>query len=154
MDPADLTAHDLRTILEGNLWMLTAEAFLHFLPAFLRRSLDAYDQVSVFASELLGALTEPSPSDVEDALARLAGAPSGPALPAGMLEALRGQQREWLDSNAAAALFHEHFDTVTAAEGAAVLAFLAAFRQAHGEDFPFDEIGIAIGRYWARFGSP
>ncbi|CAN91725.1 MULTISPECIES: hypothetical protein [Sorangium] len=150
----ELTDYELRTVVEGNLWLLTSEAFLYFLPAFLSASLERYDAVSVFASELLGALTEPSRGDVVEALDRLARPPSALGLPVDMVESLREQQLEWFDSGDPAAIFHERFDGVTRAEGAAILAFLVAFQQAHGADFPFDEIKTAIDRYWARYGDP
>jgi hypothetical protein len=152
--PTELTDHELRTVVEGNLWMLTPQAFLYFLPAFLRAALESYAAVSVFASELLGALTEPSRADVVEALDRLARPPPGLDLPAEMVEALRKQQLEWSDSGTPAALFHERFEGLTHAEGAAILAFLVAFQQAHGADFPFDEIKTAIDRRWARYRGP
>lgn len=149
--PAELTDRDLRATVEGNLWMLAPEAFLHFLPAFLHAALESYASVSVFASELLGALTLPSRADVEEALDRAAGLPSGLGLPDDVAAQLRRQQLEWFDSGTPSALFHERFDGVTQPEGAAVLAFLDDFREAHGADFPFDEVETAIARHWARY---
>lgn len=149
--PAELTLHDLRTVVESNLWMLAPEAFLYFLPAFLRAALESYGSVSVFASELVGALTLPRRADVEDALDRAAGSGSGLGLPDDVAAPLRRQQLEWFDSGTPSAIFHERFDGLTRAEGAAVLAFLDAFREAHGEDFPFDELQTAVGRHWARY---
>ncbi len=147
----ELTDHELRTVVEGNLWMLTPEAFLYFLPAFLQASLESYAALSVFASEFLGALTEPSGGDVAEAFDRLARPPAGLGLPAEVAEALRKQQAEWSDAGTPAAIFRARFDGVTQAEGAAVLAFLDAFREAHGADFPFNEIGNAVDRYWRRY---
>ena len=43
----ELTDYELRTVVESNLWMLTPEAFLYFLPAFLHASLESYASVSV-----------------------------------------------------------------------------------------------------------
>src|SRR5687768_3995078 len=60
----DLTPQDVNTIFEGNLWMFSRPALLHYLPALMDMSLSRYDQVSVFASELIGALTQPSRDDV------------------------------------------------------------------------------------------
>ncbi len=77
----ELKDHELRTLVEGNLWMLTPEAFLYFLPAFLQASLQSYAALSVFASELLGALTEPSGGDVAEAFDRLTRPPAGLGLP-------------------------------------------------------------------------
>jgi hypothetical protein len=150
----EITDHELRTVVEGNLWMLTPEAFLYFLPAFLRASLESYGAVSVFASELVGALTEPSRVDVVEALDRLARPPFALGLPVDMLESLRKQQLEWSDSGTPAAIFHERFDGLTHVEGAAILAFLVAFQQVHGADFPFDEIKTAVDRHWARYREP
>jgi hypothetical protein len=66
----ELSVYDLRTEVEGNLWMLAPEAFRYFLPAFLYVSLESYPSVSIFVSELVGALTEPSRTDVVEALDR------------------------------------------------------------------------------------
>jgi hypothetical protein len=147
----DLRDPEIRAFVEGNLWMLTPEAFLYFLPAFLTSALDAYRSNSVFASELLGALTEPSASDVTDALDRLARPPAGVGLPSEVVEALRKQQTEWSESGAPEAIFRARFSDLTPAEGSAVLAFLDSFLKAHGADFPFDEIDTATDRHWSRY---
>jgi hypothetical protein len=148
----DLSVEDVNNAVEGNLWALTPAAFLYYLPAFMRFCLLSYRSVSVFASELIGALTEPARSDVVESLERLGQLPPGLALSdpvtAGML---RAQQLEWFDSGTPTAIFHERFDGLSAAEGAAVLAFLEAFRGAHGADFPFGELDAAIDRHWARY---
>ena len=144
----DLTDYELRTVVEGNLWMLTSEAFLYFLPAFLHASLKSYDAVSVFASELIGALTEPSRGDVEESLDQVDRLQSELSLPNDMIELLRKQQLEWFDSGTPAAIFHERFDDLNHAEGAAILAFLVAFQGAHGANFPFSELETAVDRYW------
>ncbi|HZS41807.1 MAG TPA: hypothetical protein VFF06_33490 [Polyangia bacterium] len=149
--PAELTDEELRTVVESGLSMLTREAFLHFLPAFLWASLASYDSVSIFASELLGALTEPDRADVVKTLDRLARAAPALGLPDDVTQRLHGQQLEHFDSGRPTATFHERFDDLTHAEGAAILAFLVAFQESHGEDFPFDEIQIAIDRRWSRY---
>lgn len=149
--PTELMDYQIRIVVGGNLWMLTPEAFLYFLPAFLHVSLQSYASVSIFASELIGALTEPSRADVVEALDRLAQRPPGPGLPQDMINILREQQLEWFDSGTPTAVFHERFDNLTHAEGAAVLAFFVAFQEAHGADFPFDELRIAVDRYWSRY---
>ena len=146
-----LTDYELRTVVEGNLWMLTPEAFLYFLPAFLHASLKSYASVSVFASELIGALTEPSRMDVVDALDQVAQFPSELGLPANMTKLLRKQQLEWFDSGTPTAIFNERFDSLTHIEGTAILAFFVALQEAHGADIPFEELETAIDRYWARF---
>lgn len=147
----ELTDYELRTIVESNLWMLTPEAFLYFLPAFMHASLQSYTSVSVFASELIDALTEPFRADVVEALDKLAERPSEIGLPQDLTELLRKQQLEWFDSGTPTAIFHERFDDLTYAEGAAVLAFFDAFQKAHGANFPFDELKIAVDRYWSRY---
>jgi len=144
----ELTDDELRSVVEGNLWMLSPDAFLYFLPALLRSSLESYASVSVLASELIGALTEPTRADVENGVARTS---SGLGLPEDMTELLRKQQLEWFDSGTPSAVFHERFDGITHEEGAAILAFLVTFREAHGADFPFGELETAIERYWARY---
>lgn len=147
----ELTDYELRTVVESNLWMLTPETFLYFLPAFLHASLKSYASVSVFASELIGALTEPSRTDVVDALDQVAQFPSELGLPGDMTELLRKQQLEWFDSGTPTAIFHERFDNLTHVEGAAILAFFVALQEAHGADFPFEELETAVDRYWARY---
>jgi hypothetical protein len=146
-----LTDYELRTVVESKLWMLTPEAFLYFLPAFLHTSLESYAFVSVFASELIGALTEPSRTDVVEALDQVARLPSELGLPDDMTQLLRKQQLEWFESGTPAAIFHERFGNLAHAEGVAILAFFVAFQEAHGADFPFDELETAIDRYWARY---
>lgn len=147
----ELTDYELRTVVEGNLWMLTPKAFLYFLPTFLHACLESYSSVSVFASELIGALTKPSRTDVVEALDQVAQSPSELGLPEDMIELVRKQQLEWFDSGEPAAIFHERFDNLTDAEGAAILTFFVAFQEAHGADFPFDELETAVNRYWARY---
>lgn len=147
----ELSAEELRTEVEGNLWMLAPEAFRYFLPAFLHASLESYASLSVFASELVGALTEPSRTDVVEALDRSARIPPGLGLPDDTAELLRKQQLEWFDSGTPLAIFHERVDDLTAAEGAAILAFFVAFEEAHGVDFPFGELATAVDRHWARY---
>lgn len=147
----ELTNYELQTVVESNLWMLTPKAFLYFLPAFLHASMNSYGSLSVFASELIGALTEPSRMDVVEALERATRSPSELGLPNDMVELLRKQQLEWFDSGTPTAIFHERFDNLTDTEGAAILAFFDAFKEAHGADFPFGELGTAVNRYWGRY---
>lgn len=144
---AALSVEEIRIEVEGNLWVLTPEAFRYFLPAFLRASLEFYAAVSVFASELVGALTEPARGDVVEALDRAAphqGLNETTAL-------LREQQLEWFDSGTPLAIFHERVDGLTPAEGAAVLAFFVALDEARGADFPFGELELAVVRHWSRY---
>ena len=132
--------------------MFNREAFLHYLPALMSFALYDYKAVSVFASELLGALTRPSRDDVVASLDRLGQLPpelglSDPAI----AEPLRRQQLEWFDSGTPTAIFDERFGDLTPAEGGAILAFLEAFGEQHGENFPFDEVDTAIERHWIQF---
>jgi hypothetical protein len=152
---SDVSAHDINVLFEGNLWMLTPEAFLHYLPAFMDHALNNYKDVSVFASELIGALTEPSRDDVVESLGRLEQLPpelalSNPAIG----DELRRQQLEWFDSGTPTRIFEERFNDLGTLEGAAILAFLEAFRAKHGANFPFGELDTAIERHWARFRGP
>ncbi len=149
---SEVSVHDVNAVFEGNLWMLTREAFLHYLPVLMYLSLTRYRSVSVFASELIGALTKPSRADVVRSLDMLEELPPGLALSdASMSGLLRKQQLEWFDSGAPTAMFEERFDGLGHREGRAILAFLEAFRAQHGEDFPFDELDVAIDRHWVRF---
>ncbi len=150
-DRSTLSVHELRTEVEGNLWMLSPEAFLHFLPAFLSASLESYASISVFVSELVGTLTEPSRADVLGGIERARQGSEDLRLADDTFDLLRKQQLEWFDSGTPEAIFHQRFDNLTATEGAAVLAFLDTLNEAHGEDFPFDELRIAIERHWRRY---
>jgi len=149
--PRELSEYEIRTEVEGNLWMLAPEAFRYFLPAFLHASLQFYASVNLFVSELVGALTKPAHKDVEEALDRVDQIPPDLGFPNDMMELLREQQLEWIDSGIPLAIFHERFDSLTSQEGAAILAFFEALQEAHGADFPFDELKIAIDRYWAPY---
>ena len=147
----ELSPADLRSEVEGNLWMLSAEAFRYFLPAFLHATLNAYSSVSVFASELIGALMAPSRESISGAIDRLSEVSPEIGLPKDSAEVLRKQQLEWFDSGTPTATFRDHVEGLTTSEGATVLDFLQAFQRAHGQDFPFDELQIAIERHWSRF---
>ena len=144
---AELSVEQVNTLFEGNLSMLTREAFLYYLPALMHLSLTHYRSVSVFASELVGALTKPSRDDIVASLDTLEQRPSHAAT----AQLLRDEQLAWFDSGTPTAIFAERFDGLAVTEGRSVLAFLEAFRTAHGADFPFDELDAAIDRYWARF---
>lgn len=147
----ELSVEEIRTEVEGNLGLLTAEAFRYFLPAFLHAALEASASLSVFASELIGSLTEPSRADIVEALDRAARIPPGLGLPRDMTELIRQQQLEWFDSGAPQAMFHARVDSLTAAEGAAIFAFFAALQHARGANFPFGELEAAVDRRWSRY---
>jgi len=148
---SELSVHKIRTEVEGNLWMLTPEAFRYFLPAFLHASLEFYPSISVFVSELVGALTEPSRANVEAAIEQTIQNSPSLGLPSDMTELLRQQQLEWFDSGTPLAIFQERVNLLTPTEGAAVLDFLVALQESHGEDFPFGELESAIDQYWSRY---
>lgn len=149
--PSTLERDAIRTQVEGDLWMLSAAAFQYFLPAFLTAALDHYEVLSVFVSELIGALTEPSREDVVQSLDAIAKLPAGLGLPAETLAPLRGQQLEWHDSGTPTAMFRERVAGLTPGEGAVILAFFVELQDRHGGDFPFDELQIAMDRTWRSY---
>lgn len=146
-----LSPEVIRAELEGQLWMMTPEAFRYFLPAFMAAGIEHYPALVAFVAELVGALTEPSREDVVASLDRLAQIPVDLGLPPTTLGLLREQQLAWFDSGAPRAQFAARVADLTAAEGAAIHAFLAAIRDAHGADFPFGEPQLAIDRHWGRY---
>jgi hypothetical protein len=147
--PADLSPDDVRAEVDGNLWMLSPEAFRYFLPAFLNLAVERYKSVGNFVAELIGALTEPSRDDVVQALDRAAQIPPGIGLTPDTLRQLQQQQLDWYDSGTPLATFHERVVDLSPAESNAILDFLTATRDAHGDDFPFHEPQVAIDRHWA-----
>jgi hypothetical protein len=148
----EVSAADVRVLFEGNLGLLTPETFLYFVPALMYYALTSYESLSVFASELVGALTNPVREDIEAALDRFArNAMAMGTADSDFLDLLRAQQLEWFDSGAPAAEFQDRVSRMDKDEGAAVLAFLTAFSERYREDFPFGELTAAIDRYWYRF---
>ena len=150
-DPADLSLDKVRAEVEGNLWMLAPEAFRYFLPAFLNLSVEHYDSLRNFVAELIGALTEPTRADVLQALNYAAQIPGGMGLTSETLRQLRQQQLDWYDSGKPLATYQERIADLSSAEGEAILDFLVAIWDVHGEDFPFNEPRIAIDRHWGRY---
>ncbi len=146
-----LSNPDIRTVIGGNLWMLTPEAYSYFLPAFMRASLKSYQSLSIFVSEFLGSLTKPTREDIEEGINRLSSIPDKVGLSEETLEKLREQQMEWYESGTPGAIFHQRATGFTHTEGKAVLTFLETLRKTHGEDFPFDEIDEAIDRHWVQY---
>lgn len=149
--PTGITAHDIRSEIEGNLWMLSAEALLYFLPAFLHHSLVSYGSLSVFVSELVDALTYPVRTDVSESLDYLSEVSSTFSSSKELYEALKNQQLEWFDSGTPTLIFRERFKDLTYSEGATILDFLNALKENHGQDFPFGELENSIDRYWFKF---
>ena len=146
-----ITIYDIRNNIEGYLWTMPVDTFLHFLPAFLYHALNNYEEVSIFASELIGALTRPEREDIIESIERLKNSQKDLSLPNDITDQISKQQLEWYDSGSPEANFINCFSSLSNEEGAAILYFLEAFKEAHGEDFPFDELDIAIARYWAKF---
>ena len=143
----DLTAETVGAEIEGNLRLLTPAAFRYFLPAFLHLGLTRYDSLLSFVSELVSALSEPVRNDVVKALDRAEEIPAGMGLTPEVLQQLRRQQLEWFDSGAPLAAYRERMTGLTARERAAILDFFVEMRDAHGDDFPLDELQIAIDRH-------
>jgi hypothetical protein len=149
--PEELSPADIRTEVEGNLWMLSSEVFRYFMPSFLDASLNAYSSISVFASELIGALTQPSREAIISGVEQASQTLPELGLSIDGLDGVRKQQLEWFDSGTPEAIFHDRFDDLTTAEGAVTLDFLITFQQRHGRDFPFDEVQTAIVHHWSRY---
>jgi hypothetical protein len=147
----ELTNYELKTLVEGNLWMLTPKAFLYFLPAFLNNCLQYYSSISIFVSELIGALTQPSRTDVIDSFQYINENQNKFSLPDNMLKILKKQQLELFDSGSPSMIFSERFSNLTENEGKAILKFFEVFQELYGADFPFDELETAIKRYWFRY---
>jgi hypothetical protein len=149
-EPNNLAAGQVRTTVEGNLWMLTPETFRYFLPAFLSLTVEHYDSLRNLVFELIGALTEPTRDDVLQALDRAAQIPVNMGFTAETLRHLRQQQLDWFDSGKPLATYRERVTGLSGRESAAIADFLVAIRDAHAEDFPFREPQIAIERHRAR----
>ena len=148
--PADLTADDVRSSIQGNLWMLSPRGFRCLLPTFMQLGLDHYGSLGIFVAELVLAFTKPERADVDKALDQVAKIPKSMGLDPDTLRQLRRQQLEWHDSGQPAAAYHARTEALSASERDAVLQFLTALRDAHGPDFPRHELDIAIERHQAQ----
>ena len=148
--PADLTADDIRSGVQGNLWMLSPRGFRCLLPAFMQLGLDHYGSLGIFVAELVLALTRPVRADIEKALDQIAEVPASMGLDPHILRELRRQQLEWHDSGQPAAAYRARVEALSASERDAVLRFLMALRDAHGADFPGHELDSAIERFPAQ----
>jgi hypothetical protein len=148
---AELSLSAIRDEVAGRLGMLTPEAFRYFLPAFMSAGISEYASLDTFVAELVTALTEPMLNDVHQALDRVARIPPEMGLSLDVFELLKQQQMEWYEGGGPQALFASRTEGLSPSEGAAILAFLVAIRDAHGEDFPLGDPQVAIDRYWARF---
>lgn len=142
---------DIRMEVEGKLWMLSAEAYLYYLPAFMYHSLVNYYKISVFVSEFVNSLTKPDRSDITNAIDRLENTPSVLNILDDLTELTREKQEEWFDSGTPSAIFNERFINVSNTEGAAIGRFFEYMMKLHNEDFPFGELGDALDRYWQKF---
>jgi hypothetical protein len=149
--PENLSPEAIHKEVEGNLWMLAPDTFRYFLPAFLEAGLEHYGLLANFVAELITALTEPTLEDIQQSLDDLSQIPDGMGLAPDTLRDLRRQQLEWYNSGLPVESFRARVNGLSTAEGAAILAFLERIRDAHGEDFPFDEPQLAIDRLWANY---
>jgi hypothetical protein len=147
----ELSLSTIRNEVAGRLGMLSPEAFRYFLPAFMSAGISEYPSLDTFVAELVTALTEPRIDDVHRALDRVARIPPEMGLPLGVFELLKQQQIEWYEGGGPQASFAARTEGLSASEGAAILEFLVAIRDDHGEDFPLGDPQVAIDRYWARF---
>ncbi len=147
----ELTLTDIRTQIEGYLWMLTPKTFRYFLPAFMNAALENYKQVSVFASELIDALTKPVRNDITESLQQITQSQNKLGLPNELIKELSKQQLEWFDSGTPLAVFYERVKVLTPPEGNAILTFLNKFEKKYGADFPFEELKTAIERHWFHY---
>jgi hypothetical protein len=145
-DRWELTTPDIKDVLTSELWMLTPKAFHYYLPALLASLLRDYESLTLFANEMVDALIRPEDGDADLILDRL----DGSARPE-VARVAASSVHELHDSGWPHALFRDRFGALSQEEGEAVLAFILAFREAYGEDLPFDELDVAIQRYWRRF---
>lgn len=146
--PSELSVAELRDIVGGNLGLLTPDAFLYFLPAFLAAITADYPALTVITSELLSQLTPPVRDEVAARYERLRrNNPSGVGLPEETFEILRSQARQLIDSGILARRFAARFDGIGSQEARAIIAFLHRLRERYGEDFPGGALDAAIA-YW------
>jgi hypothetical protein len=148
--PTDLTADDLRSRVQGNLWMLSPRGFRCLLPTFMQLSLDHYGSLGIFVAELVLALTRPERADVEKALDQVARIPASMGLDPETLRQLKRQQLEWHDSGQPSVSYQARVEALSASERNVVRQFLMALRDAHGADFPGHELDTAIERFPAQ----
>lgn len=147
----ELTTTDIRTEIGGYLWMLSPQTFRYFLPAFMNATLENYEHLSVFASELIDALTKPVRNDITESLEQITQSQNKLSLSNELMEELSKQQLEWFDSGTPSAIFHERMKVLTLSEANAVLTFLNGFEKKYGADFPFEELKTAIERHWFQY---
>jgi hypothetical protein len=147
--PSELSVHDLRDVVGGNLGLLTPEAFLYFLPAFLA-AIDAdYPALTVIAYELVDQLAPPARGDVVEDYERLRRnvREGGADLPEAMVEMLRSQALQLVDSGMAQQRFAARFGGIAPEEARAILTFLRRLRDRYGADFPGGAVEKAFA-YW------
>jgi hypothetical protein len=145
-EPWALSTTEVRDVIGTNLWMFSPKAFHYYLPALLAMTLNHFDEVSIFANEMIDALIRPEVGDADATVGRFDGQNEQ-----AFTTSLKTRIHEWYNSGWPDALFLHRFGTLTQEEGEAVLAYLEAFREAHGENFPFDELDVAIERHWNRY---
>lgn len=145
-DRWELETSDVKDVLTSELWMLTPKAFHYYLPALLAKLLEDYESLTLFANEVVEALIRPEVSDADRILNRLNGRTDEQ-----FTRIAASKLHDWFVSAWPEALFLHRFGTLSQEEGEAVLAFILALRDAHGVDFPFNELDLAIRRYWHQF---
>ncbi|KXF83034.1 DUF6714 family protein [Enterovibrio coralii] len=142
-EPWDLTPDDIREVVSSNLWMLTPAAFHYYLPAFLAAMLNDKGNIGLFSDEMVDSLTRPNIEDADSKLEPIAGRDE-----VQFVRELRGFHHEWYSSGWPDTLFLQRYGTLTDDEKAAVLTCIEAFRERFGNDYPDDELGEVIARYW------
>jgi hypothetical protein len=147
--PSELSVEELRDTVGGNLGLLKPDAFLYFLPAFLAAITADYPALTLITSELLGQLVPPTRDEVlaRYERMRLSSRVSGVGPPVEMVEMLRLQALQLVDSGILARRFAARFDAITPEEARAILVFLLRLRERYDDDFPGGILDTAIA-YW------
>ena len=141
--PESLSGEVIRTSIEGNLSLLSAEAFQFFLPAFMRICLEDHHANSFFASELVSSLTRPSRADIVQSIDLLEKNQRSLGVFSDNSE-LRRQQLEWFDSGLPTKCFQERVGLFTQRHKKAIIAFLSDIERRYSQYYPHGEIEKAI----------
>lgn len=144
--PWELTPTEIRDVISGNLWMLTPAAFHYYLPAFLAAMLQDDGNLGLFSNEMVDSLIRPNVGDAELLLERFDGQSE-----VAFVSSLGSIYHEWYSSGWPDTLFLHRYGTLTDAEKHAVLVCIERFREVYGDDYPDDELGEVITRYWSAY---
>lgn len=144
--PWELTPTEIRDVISGNLWMLTPAAFHYYLPAFLAAMLRDDGNLGLFSDEMVDSLTRPEVGDADLLLERFGGQSE-----VSFVSSLGSIYHEWYTSGWPETLFLHRYGTLTDAEKHAVLVSIERFRELYGDDYPDDELGEVIARYWEAY---